>query len=452
MSNIDSSNDNLENESNDDEQKVEVKTTTDGSSNGQKKKNIEDYTLEHILGEGSFGDVYLAVENATGKKYAIKQMLKLKMANKKNSKIVMNERNVLAKCSHPGIVKLSAAFRDADYFYYVITYAENGELLRIIQKNKGLSLDCVRFLVAELVVILEYLHCEVGVIHRDLKPENILISDRGHVLLTDFGTSKLVDFEEGRVPTRGSFVGTAEYVAPELIQDTLSCFSMDLWSLGCTVYQMITGRPPFRGANQFLTMNKVQEGFDAITWPEPFPEDAKDLIYHLLQKNPDDRLGATSYEDLKTHPFFQGIDFNSLYQMDPPGINPPEIDFVWEEDVIKEEQERAKKENDKVRRKWERFLDEDEDIVHTGVIIKTRKLSKKKRMLILTNKPRLFYVDAKKMVVKGEIPWSNSIQVQVRNEVVFKISVTGRTYDLEDLKNDAQRWKQVIEGLKKDDK
>jgi len=310
-----------------------------------------------------------------------------------------------------------------------------------------LNLTVAKFFIAELVSVFEYLHFTVGVIHRDLKPENILVTDTGHILLTDFGTSKLVDFEEGKIPTRGSFVGTAEYVAPELIQETLSSFSMDIWSLGCTIYQILTGRPPFRGANQFLTMNKVQEGFDGIIWPEPFPEDAKDLIFHMLKQDPAERVGFNSFDEIKCHPFFEGIDFENLYNMTPPAIGPPSTPIIWEEDVIKEEQERIKKEREKVRRKWERFLDEEEEIEEVGVVIKTRKLSKKRRVLILTNKPRLFYVDAKKMVVKGNIPWNDSMSVQIKNEVVFKIMVTGRVYDLEDLKKEAQRWKERIESL-----
>jgi len=257
----------------------------------------------------------------------------------------MNERNVLAKCDHPGIVKLHAAFRDDDYFYYVITFADQGELLRHVSKNQGLNIDVVKFFTAELVSVLEYLHFNVGVIHRDLKPENILVTDSGHILLTDFGTSKIVEFEEGKIPTRGSFVGTAEYAAPELIQDTLSSFSMDIWSLGCTLYHMITGRPPFRGANQILTMNKVQEGFDGIIWPQDFPEDAKDLIFQMLKQDPTDRIGFNTFEDIKSHPFFDGINFENLYSTTPPEIGPPSPPMMWEEDAIKE-QERNKKEKE----------------------------------------------------------------------------------------------------------
>jgi 3-phosphoinositide dependent protein kinase-1 len=112
---------------------------------------------------------------------------------------------------------------------------------------------------AEVICSLEYLHIQIGVIHRDLKPENLLVDANWHILLTDFGTSKIVTNEEGSVPRKGSFVGTPEYMPPELVKNTESCFASDLWSLGCTLYQLICGRPPFRGVTEYLTMQKVEK-------------------------------------------------------------------------------------------------------------------------------------------------------------------------------------------------
>jgi len=365
-------------------------------------------------------------------------MLKSKFNNKLSSKIVMNERNVLVKCNHPNIVKLYSAFRDEDYFFYVMTLAENGELLKYVRKFNGLHMDCVRFIAAEVVNVLQYLHTNVGVIHRDLKPENILVTKEWHILLTDFGTSKIVEFDVGKVPTRGSFVGTPEYVPPELIQETLSCFAMDLWSLGCTIYQLMTGRVPFKGANAFLTMKKVQEG--QISWPEPFPGVAKDLIMALLKVNPTERLGSQSYDDLKAHPFFDGIDWDNLPTVTPPEFRGPEEKMIWEEDVLREEQERIKEEKEKLRKKWSQFLLDTEDIEECGMIIKTRKMSTKRRFLFLTNLPRLFYVDPKKMVLKGEIVWSNKLKVVIKDEEFFKVVIPGRTYELQDVQKDSNRW------------
>jgi len=275
-----------------------------------------------------------------------------------------------------------------------------------------------------------------------LKPENILVDGDFRMLLTDFGTSKAVDIEVGRVPSRGSFVGTPEYVPPELVIDSKSGFAMDLWALGCTVYQMLTGRVPFKASNPFLTMKKVQEG--VISWPSPFPDVAKDLIMSLLKPDPMERLGSHNYSDLKGHPFFEGVQWGNIIPIEFTG---PEIKMIWEEDVLREEQERIEQEKQKLRLKWAQFLQNDEDIVECGPIIKTRKMSTKKRFMILTTRPKLFYVDPKKMQLKGEIDWSNKLKVVIRNEVFFKITIPGRVYDLQDMIKDSGRWEKAIKKL-----
>lgn len=280
----------------------------------EKKPGPDDYEWGHVLGEGAFGDVVLATEKATGIQFAVKKMLKVHLSKENSKKFVMNERNVLSKCDHPNIVRLFKAFRDDDYFYYVLNLAPNGELLGQIRKSKGLHLDNVKFWSAEIVSALEYLHTTVGCIHRDLKPENLLLDSNFHILITDFGTSKLISLEEGKISRKGSFVGTPEYMPPELVKETKSCFASDLWSLGCTIYQMLCARPPFRGATEYLTMQKVQEGIKAVVYPDPFPEVAQDLISLLLKTEPEQRLGADDYSKLKSHPFFEGIVWQDLYK------------------------------------------------------------------------------------------------------------------------------------------
>uniref|UniRef100_A0A6B2L505 non-specific serine/threonine protein kinase n=1 Tax=Arcella intermedia TaxID=1963864 RepID=A0A6B2L505_9EUKA len=413
------------------------------------KPSPDDYEWGNIVGEGAFGDVVKAVEKRTGRTFAVKKMLKSHLQKEQNKKFVMNERNVLSKCNHPNIVKLYSAFRDDQFFYYVLNFADNGEALKYIRNNQGLHLDLVKFWTAEVVIALEYLHTEVGVIHRDLKPENLLVDSNFHLLLTDFGTSKIVPIDEGAKPRKGSFVGTPEYMAPELVKETESCFASDLWSLGCTLYQMICARPPFRGVTEYLTMKKVMEGISAISFPEPFPPVARDLIEKLLHLDPMQRPGSKSYADLKKHPFFDGINWENLHSQDVPPIKGPDVKFVWQEDIIKEEQERQERERTELREKWKSFLYPPENIVVSGHVIKKRKMSKKRRFLILTDTPRLFYVDPKKMELKGEILWDKTLKVAVKNDVVWTVSIPKRVYDFEDISKEASRWKEGIEKLQK---
>jgi len=417
------------------------------------KPSAADYDWGNILGEGAFGDVVRAVEKKTGKTFAVKKMLKSHLSKEQNKKSVMNERNVLSKCNHPNIVKLFVAFRDDEFFYYVLSFAENGEVLKYIRNNGGLQIELVKFWIAEVICALEYLHVQIGVIHRDLKPENLLVDANWHILLTDFGTSKIVTNEEGSIPRKGSFVGTPEYMPPELVKNTESCFASDLWSLGCTLYQLICGRPPFRGVTEYLTMQKVQDGLKVIVYPEPFPDLAKNLVERLLQPNPLERIGATNYNDLKQHPFFKGINWDNLHSQSVPEIRGPNHKFTWQEDIIKEEKERFERERMELREKWKTFLYPPENIIESGPIIKKRKMSRKRRFLILTDTPRIFYVDPRKMEFKGEIPWDNmSLKVNVKNDVLWNISIPKRVYDLEDVNKEAPRWKEAIEKCQKEAK
>lgn len=409
------------------------------------------YEWLQVLGEGAFGDVWLATDKETGVNYAIKKMLKSHLSKEANKKSVMNERNVLSKCNHPNIVKLFKAFRDDEYFYYVINLAPNGELLGQIRKHKGLSLAITQFYVAEIVLCLEYLHTEIGVIHRDLKPENLLLDENFHILLTDFGTSKLISFEEGKVARKGSFVGTPDYMPPELCKSTLSCFSSDLWSLGVCVYQMLTARSPFRAATDYLTMQKVQTGLKSVAYPHEFPPVAQSFIEALLQIDPNDRLGAKTFDDIKKHPFFEPINWSTLQTTKPPPIT-PFGKMTWEEDVIREEKERAEAKKNEIRQKWEKFLRNNENIIEIGMVIKTRKMSHKKRCLILTDAPRLFYVDQKKMEYKGECVISPAMKVEVKNTIVWQIVLPGRIYYFEDLEKNSQRWADVLTELAKNSK
>jgi len=164
------------------------------------------------------------------------------------------------------------------------------------------------------------MHFKVNIIHRDLKPENVLLSDSMHVKLTDFGTAKRVQQGETRVRT-ASFMGTAEYIAPECLADEPEvCRSSDLWALGCIIFQMLAGRPPFHGDNDFLTFEQVKQG--KISWPAHFPMHARHLIEQLLSVDPESRSSSekTDYEDLKHHPFFEGIDWSKLLDTPAPKI------------------------------------------------------------------------------------------------------------------------------------
>ncbi|KAG0313550.1 pkb-activating kinase-like protein [Dissophora globulifera] len=266
--------------------------------------------------------VVSAVDLSNKRDYAIKVLDKRHIIREKKVKYVNIEKNTLYKLDHPGVVKLYSTFQDSSSLYYVLELCQNGELLTFIKKLGSFDENCTRFYVAQILTAVEYVHSQ-GVIHRDLKPENILLDQRMYIKLTDFGTAKMLEpSEDGTESDRAnSFVGTAEYVSPELLTEKAACKSSDLWALGCIIYQLLAGRPPFKGSNEYQTFQKIVKL--EYSFPAGFPKTAMDLVSRLLVHDPNERLGANNTIDkLKQHPFFDGVDWLELWKQPAPKLMP----------------------------------------------------------------------------------------------------------------------------------
>lgn len=419
----------------------------DAGADSEQKRAVEDFTLGRSLGEGAYGSVVLGKENATGENFAIKMLEKAHLVREKKVKYATTERDILTLCyGHPNVVKLSYTFKDDTYLYYVMELCSNGELLGQMKHHGSFDLTSSAFYIAEITRALEHLHGK-NVIHRDLKPENVLLDDKMHTKITDFGTAKVVSAEDGTRARSNSFVGTAEYVSPELLNDKVTFKASDLWALGCILYQMIAGRPPFTGASEFMIFQKV--GAAEYEFPTGFPDVAKDLISKLLLTDPQARLGAQGYGDLKAHPFFteNGIavgDWDSLHERDPPPIRPFPQKLVFKSDVDQEEDVKRRQMQEDQHEKWKKFLNDNEVILESGLVFKRRGRSVKKRHLLLTNTPRIFYIDTKKMQKKGEVPWSTNLRPEAKNNTAWFIHTPKRTYILDDVQGNSQRWVDAI--------
>ena len=291
------------------------------------RKGIKDFKIGKELGEGSYSTVVLGTDINNGKQYAIKILNKRHIIKEKKVKYVNIEKNALNRLGkRNGIVGLHFTFQDSQSLYFVLDFAENGELLALIKKFGTMNDESTRYYTIQMVDAISYMH-ESGIIHRDLKPENILIDKNFRLQITDFGTAKLLDKDDsGNYPldTRAnSFVGTAEYVSPELLNDKYCGKAADVWALGCIVYQMIAGKPPFKATNEYLTFQKIQKLQYAFT--AGFPLIIRDLIKRILILKPRERL---TIPDIKSHMWFNGInwcDENQIWGQPPPLLGPYKI-------------------------------------------------------------------------------------------------------------------------------
>ncbi|CAA2988131.1 kinase PINOID-like [Olea europaea subsp. europaea] len=335
--------------------------------------SFRDFSLVRQIGSGDIGKVYLCHLRGgaeEGRLYAMKVVDNEVLALKKKSQRAETERNIMRMLDHPFLPTLYAEFEASHFSCVVMEYCSGGDLhsLRHKQPQKRFSLNSARFYAAEVLVALEYLHM-LGIIYRDLKPENVLVRSDGHIMLTDFDLSlcsdsipaiELPDFSSVDPPSSPtariltpfscisdrlrsksfsnnrlfvaepvaarscSFVGTHEYVSPEVASGRSHGNAVDWWALGIFIYEMIYGRTPFAGVSNAATLR------DIVKMPLTFPTGApcsvremhaRDLISQLLNKDPNRRLRSKrGAADVKTHPFFKDLNFALIRSVRPPSL------------------------------------------------------------------------------------------------------------------------------------
>nr|AML76586.1 putative LOV domain-containing protein [Atriplex rosea] len=315
----------------------------------------EPISLKHFkpvkpLGAGDTGSVHLVELCGSGEYFAMKAMDKTAMLNRNKVHRAIAEREILDMLDHPFLPALYASFQTKTHVCLITDYCPGGELFLLLdrQPTKVLKEDAVRFYAAEVIIALEYLHCQ-GIIYRDLKPENILIQSNGHIALTDFDLSCMTScmpqllipemndkkrqhkaqqnpiFLAEPMRASNSFVGTEEYIAPEIIGGAGHTSAVDWWALGILIYEMLYGYTPFRGKTRQRTFtNVLQKNPKFPSSKQQVSLHGKQLIYQLLQKDPKSRLGA--YEganEIKRHPFFRGVNWALVRCMKPPELEVP---------------------------------------------------------------------------------------------------------------------------------
>ncbi|KAL3081968.1 hypothetical protein niasHT_032650 [Heterodera trifolii] len=286
---------------------------------GTAKASPSQFDLLRVLGQGSFGKVFLVRKNCgtdNGQLYAMKVLKKatLKVRDRLRTKM---ERDILAQINHPFIVKLHYAFQTEGKLYLILDFLRGGDLFTRLSKEVILTEDDVKFYMSEIILALEHLH-SLGIVYRDLKPENILFDSDGHINLTDFGLSKESLDVPGQVTY--SFCGTVEYMAPEVVNRRGHSVAADWWSLGVLMYEMLTGHLPFQGKDRHDTMNLILRA--KLPMPVYLSGDAQSLLRALFKRNPANRLGggAQGATALRDHRFFASVNWQRLIQRQ---VTPP---------------------------------------------------------------------------------------------------------------------------------
>ncbi|XP_059691880.1 ribosomal protein S6 kinase alpha-2 isoform X2 [Gavia stellata] len=300
---------------------------------GFEKADPSQFELLKVLGQGSYGKVFLVRKikgSDAGQLYAMKVLKKatLKVRDRVRSKM---ERDILAEVNHPFIVKLHYAFQTEGKLYLILDFLRGGDLFTRLSKEVMFTEEDVKFYLAELALALDHLH-GLGIIYRDLKPENILLDEEGHIKITDFGLSKEAIDHDKRAY---SFCGTIEYMAPEVVNRRGHTQSADWWSFGVLMFEMLTGSLPFQGKDRKETMALILKA--KLGMPQFLSTEAQSLLRALFKRNPSNRLGAgfDGVEEIKRHPFFVTIDWNKLYRKEikppfKPAVGRPEDTFHFD--------------------------------------------------------------------------------------------------------------------------
>uniref|UniRef100_A0A6Q2X7U7 Protein kinase C n=1 Tax=Esox lucius TaxID=8010 RepID=A0A6Q2X7U7_ESOLU len=271
------------------------------------------FVFHKVLGKGSFGKVLLAELKGQGEWFAIKALKKDVVLMDDDVECTMVEKRVLALAwDNPFLTHLYSTFQSKEHLFFVMEYLNGGDLMFHIQEKGRFDLYRAMFYSAEIICGLQFLHSK-GIIYRDLKLDNVMLDHSGHVKIADFGMCKENVFGENRATT---FCGTPDYIAPEILLGQMYSFSVDWWSFGVLLYEMLIGQSPFHGDDEDELFESIR--MDTPHYPRWITKEAKDLMERLFERDSTRRLGVVG--NIRSHPFFKTISWPALErrEVDPP--------------------------------------------------------------------------------------------------------------------------------------
>ncbi|XP_045547734.1 protein kinase C delta type isoform X1 [Salmo salar] len=274
---------------------------------------IDSFVFHKVLGKGSFGKVLLAELRGRGQYFAVKALKKDVVLMDDDVECTMVEKRVLALAwDNPFLTHLYSTFQTREHLFFVMEYLNGGDLMFHIQDKGRFDLYRATFYSAEIIIGLQFLHSK-GIIYRDLKLDNVMLDRDGHIKIADFGMCKENVFGDNRATT---FCGTPDYIAPEILLGQKYTFSVDWWSFGVLVYEMLIGQSPFQGDDEDELFESIR--MDVPHYPRWITKEAKDLLEKLFERDPSRRLGVV--DNIRSHSFFKTLNWPALEkrQVDPP--------------------------------------------------------------------------------------------------------------------------------------
>uniref|UniRef100_A0A8C7CK88 Protein kinase C n=1 Tax=Oncorhynchus kisutch TaxID=8019 RepID=A0A8C7CK88_ONCKI len=269
------------------------------------KFTLDNFILHKMLGKGSFGKVFLAELKSSREFFAVKALKKDVVLLDDDVECTMVERRVLSLAwEHPFLTHLHCTFQTTENLFFVMEYLNGGDLMFHIQNCHKFDVQRSTFYAAEIICGLQFLHSK-GIVYRDLKLDNVLLDSEGHIKIADFGMCK--ENMEGETRTC-TFCGTPDYIAPEILLGQKYGSSVDWWSFGVLLYEMLIGQSPFHGRDEEELFQSIRT--DDPCYPRWLAKDARDILIKLFVREPERRLGVKG--NIRQHSFFKDTDWNAL--------------------------------------------------------------------------------------------------------------------------------------------
>ncbi|CEP06939.1 hypothetical protein [Parasitella parasitica] len=305
----------------------------------QRRVTLNDFNFLFVLGKGNFGKVMLAEDKYDKRLYAVKVLKKRFIIDNDEIESVRSEKRIFQAANrerHPFLIGLQSCFQTESRVYFVMEYVSGGDLMWHIQREP-FSERRAKFYACEVLLALEYFHSQ-GIIYRDLKLDNIMLALDGHIKVADYGLCKENIWHDD---TTGTFCGTPEFMAPEILLEQKYGRAVDWWAFGVLVYEMLLGQSPFRGEDEDEIFDAILE--DEILYPVNMSRDSVSICQRLLNRDPKKRLGAgpSDAAEIKEHPFFHGVNWADMLakRVPPPfcpSINGPLDTSNFDEEFTRE--------------------------------------------------------------------------------------------------------------------